>query len=86
VVEVTVADADRRRALDALGRTGFDAGAGSIVVPAPEGIRSLQRVLGQLTDAGIEPATVGLRKPTLDEAFLAVTGRGRTLDPAGRAA
>jgi ABC-2 type transport system ATP-binding protein len=87
VVELTVPEADRHRALTALGGAGVHADASVIVVPAPHGGRSLQTVLGQLTEAGIDVATIGLRKPTLDEVFLALTTRdGGALDRAGSAA
>jgi ABC-2 type transport system ATP-binding protein len=34
----------------------------------------LHRVLHTLDGAGIVPETIGLRKPTLDEVFLTLTG------------
>jgi ABC-2 type transport system ATP-binding protein len=90
VVELSVPDADRPRALTALSgvgaaRQGRDGGV--IVVPAPLGARSLHRVLRDLDAAGIAPERIGLRKPTLDEVFLTLTGRAAgTSVAAGKAA
>ena len=42
-------------------------------VPAPDGLDSLTEVAGRLRTAGIEVADIGLRRPTLDEVFLALT-------------
>jgi ABC-2 type transport system ATP-binding protein len=74
VVELTVPDAGRGQALAALSDAGPD-GNGSIVVPAPHGARSLSEVLRRLAAVGVVPETIGLRKPTLDEVFLSLTGR-----------
>jgi ABC-2 type transport system ATP-binding protein len=77
VVELSVPELDRARALAALSdvgpaRQGRDGGV--IVVPAPLGARSLHQVLHDLQDAGVAPEHIGLRKPTLDEVFLTLTG------------
>jgi ABC-2 type transport system ATP-binding protein len=79
MVELSVPDADRRRAMACLADAGADPGGdgGAIVVPAPRGARSLDDVLRRLAAAEIMPDTVGLRKPTLDEVFLALTGATR---------
>jgi ABC-2 type transport system ATP-binding protein len=76
VVELSVPEADRARTLAALGDVGTRprGSGGSIVVPAPLGARSLHGVLRDLAAAGIEPEGIGLRKPTLDEVFLTLTG------------
>jgi ABC-2 type transport system ATP-binding protein len=77
VVELRVSDADRARVLAALSdRDGDPRGGGNgvIVVPAPLGARSLHALLHDLAAAGISPAHIGLRKPTLDEVFLTLTG------------
>jgi ABC-2 type transport system ATP-binding protein len=77
VVELGVPDADRTRALGALADAGAEprsGDGGSIVVPAPLGAPSLHGVLRRLETAGIAPDTIGLRKPTLDEVFLTLTG------------
>jgi ABC-2 type transport system ATP-binding protein len=76
VVEVGVPHADRTRTLAALAEAGAHllGGDGGVVVPAPQGAGSLHRVLHTLDGAGIVPETIGLRKPTLDEVFLTLTG------------
>jgi ABC-2 type transport system ATP-binding protein len=51
-------DADRRRAS----------------APVTDRVAALTEVLGGLSDAGIAVADVGLRRPTLDEVFLRLTG------------
>jgi ABC-2 type transport system ATP-binding protein len=82
VVELDVPDRDRTAALgvlDAICATvRADGPRASIVVPAPDRERSLHQVLHHLEVAGVRPDTVGLRKPTLDEAFLSLTGSPTT--------
>jgi ABC-2 type transport system ATP-binding protein len=39
--------------------------------------------LRALGDAGLEPATMALREPSLDDVFLAITGRRASLDENG---
>jgi ABC-2 type transport system ATP-binding protein len=76
VVEVGVPNAEHARThavLAAAGARPLD-GDGGIAVPAPCGAASLHQVLHDLDGAGITPETIGLRKPTLDEVFLALTG------------
>jgi ABC-2 type transport system ATP-binding protein len=79
VVELRVPDADRARTLDAL-RHGNDEGPtvdehdGRVVLAAPDGARTLTVALRRLEAAGITPEDAALRKPTLDEVFLALTG------------
>jgi ABC-2 type transport system ATP-binding protein len=88
VVEVGVEPDDRVRALSALSDGGAVTHGDAIAVPAPEGVASLQRVLHVLDTAGITPQAVGLRQPSLDDVFLAVTGRraAAAAVTAGRAA
>jgi ABC-2 type transport system ATP-binding protein len=52
-----------------------------IIMPAPDGASTLMRVLRRLAEADIEVADVVLRRPSLDDVFLALTG-----DPASRPA
>jgi daunorubicin resistance ABC transporter ATP-binding subunit len=75
VVELGVPGADRARTLAALADLGAHTvdGDGAIAVPAPQGPASLHQVLHLLDAAGIAPDAVGLRKPNLDEVFLALT-------------
>jgi len=46
-----------------------------ISMPAPEGPNTLMRALHQLTAANIELLDIGLRRPSLDEVFFALTKR-----------
>ncbi len=83
VVELRVAAADRGRTLQALRDDGqqdptVDEHGGSVVLPAPDGARTLTVALRRLEAAGITPQDAALRKPTLDEVFLALTGHHAT--------
>jgi daunorubicin resistance ABC transporter ATP-binding subunit len=73
IVEVTLDAGDRARALAAL--AGAVPRGEGIAVPAPDGVAALPRVLNLLDGAGVTPQLVGLRRPSLDDVFLAVTGR-----------
>lgn len=90
VIELGVARADRARAVVALAARGAQpvGGDGSdIVLPAPLGAGSLRDVLGDLDAARIAPEHIGVRKPTLDEVFLTLTGHATKLPvPVGGAA
>jgi ABC-2 type transport system ATP-binding protein len=48
---------------------------GEISVPAPEGTANLNEIVRRLESAGIQMAEIGLKQPTLDDVFLALTGR-----------
>jgi ABC-2 type transport system ATP-binding protein len=37
-------------------------------------VSALARVLADLTDRGVTPRDIGLRRPTLDDVFLQLTG------------
>jgi ABC-2 type transport system ATP-binding protein len=79
VLEVTVPESDRVRTFQALVGVGGqdptdDQDHGRIVLPAPDGARTLTEALRQLDAADVTPEDVTLRKPTLDEVFLAFTG------------
>ncbi|WP_147918431.1 ATP-binding cassette domain-containing protein [Ruania zhangjianzhongii] len=50
-----------------------DEAAGSISVPVPDGVRALTEVAAEIRARGLEIADIGLRRPTLDEAFLHLT-------------
>jgi ABC-2 type transport system ATP-binding protein len=47
---------------------------GSLTVPARDGAASVVRVSAALADAGVEVDEIALRRPTLDDVFLALTG------------
>lgn len=76
--------ADSVAAIKALGNgtpTG-DPDRGMVTLPAPDGVATLQSVLGCLGAAGIPVAEIGVRRPSLDEVFLALTGeRQETGEP-----
>jgi ABC-2 type transport system ATP-binding protein len=83
VVELRVPAADRARALLALRDSGqqaptIDEHDSRVVLPAPDGARTLTVALRRLEAAGITPEDAALRKPTLDEVFLTLTGHHAT--------
>jgi ABC-2 type transport system ATP-binding protein len=79
-VEVTVHDvADVEKATSVLARhvTGdITSGADSrtLVGPVENAAKTLQKVLKDLADAGVELNDAGMRRPTLDDVFLQLTG------------
>ncbi|HTS99281.1 MAG TPA: ATP-binding cassette domain-containing protein [Streptosporangiaceae bacterium] len=82
VIEVVVADPAR---LDEAGRilgrvtagpSRLDRGGRRASSPAAGGARQLAGVIGGLADAAIAVDEIGLRRPTLDEVFLALTRDG----------
>jgi ABC-2 type transport system ATP-binding protein len=87
VLELTMPDDDRARARWALQTLQAedptdDRHPGRIVVPAPDGAGTLTQALRRLDGAGVTPQDVTLRKPTLDDVFLALTGH-RATTPTG---
>jgi ABC-2 type transport system ATP-binding protein len=96
VVEVTAPEPDWARTYQALRGVGGqdptgDRQRGRVVLPAPDGTRTLTQALRRLDAAGVTAEDVALRKPTLDDVFLALTGHraptptGNGLDPRGGA-
>lgn len=78
VVEVTVADPDTlKAATKALADLGAKADASRlrVVVPAPHGPKSLVEAVRRLDAAKIDASDVALHRPTLDDVFLAITGK-----------
>jgi ABC-2 type transport system ATP-binding protein len=51
-----------------------DEDGGTVSVPAPDGVATLTEVLRRVNDIGVELNDVSLRKPSLDEVFLTLTG------------
>ncbi|WP_068272658.1 daunorubicin/doxorubicin resistance ABC transporter ATP-binding protein DrrA [Aldersonia kunmingensis] len=49
-------------------------GSDRFSLPAPNGVTTLGDVMGRLDAAGIELADLALRRPSLDDVFLALTG------------
>jgi ABC-2 type transport system ATP-binding protein len=80
-LEITISDAERldpaRRVLEALGEgpAHVDAEARhvSVAVRSHDGV--LTRAIRELDAAGVHVDDIGFRRPTLDEVFLALTGR-----------
>jgi len=80
VVEVALADGEGARAVAVLASLGgehssLEAATGRVTIPAPDGSRTLLEVVRRLSEAGITPDDIALRKPTLNDVFLALTGR-----------
>lgn len=91
-LELTVRDPgrldDARRLLEPLGvgAASLDAGRRSLLMPVDGGPRTLSESLRLLDDAGVVLDDVGLRRPTLDDVFLSLTGRPAEEAAAGAAA
>lgn len=80
VVEVIVDDSDRDSTIRLLsGINGhdatFDQASKRITLAAPRGAETLMAAARGLDGAGISPNDITLRRPTLDDVFLAYTGR-----------
>jgi len=52
-------------------------------MPVSGGVRVLRDALRRLEDGGIDVDDAGLRRPTLDDVFLTLTGHGAEDAPAG---
>ncbi len=83
VVELRVQAEDQERILAMLrpfggARPDADPRPGQVILPAPAGARTLRETLGRLETAGITPLDAALRRPTLDEVFLTLTGHATT--------
>jgi ABC-2 type transport system ATP-binding protein len=78
VEAVIGADEDLAQAAAALAEAGLepavDDRAHTVSAAAPEGAADLERALASLAGAGVVVVEAGLRRPTLDDAFLALTG------------
>jgi ABC-2 type transport system ATP-binding protein len=76
VIDVKVGDAaDLPRAAEALGAdASVDAGAGRVSVPVTTGADDLVTAVQALRGAGIAIDDIALRRPTLDDVFLTLTG------------
>lgn len=61
-------------ALGGLAGLEVDADAGTVSVPAPDGVATLGEVFRRVADLGVELTDISLRKPSLDEVFFALTG------------
>jgi len=79
VLELAIAEADRTRGMEILKaiegeEPAFEAGPQRITINAQRGSQTLLDVVRRLDEAGIAPEDITLRKPTLDDAFLSLTG------------
>ncbi|WP_084487610.1 ATP-binding cassette domain-containing protein [Nocardia sienata] len=59
------------------------AGSGRLSIPAPDGAATLSEALRRLDAAGITLADIGLRRPSLDDVFLSITGHSGGTDQPG---
>jgi ABC-2 type transport system ATP-binding protein len=77
-IELTVGDPAgievAREALAWLAVGQMHTDASRITVPVTGGAATLHHALGRLADAGVEVRDAGLRRPTLDDVFLTLTG------------
>ena len=91
VIQLSVPDDRQTATMEALrARNGdnpqLDKLQGRITIPAPLGVRSLQEAVRRLDAANIVPDDIALLKPTLDDVFLALTGRAPAAEEPGPAA
>ncbi len=85
VIALHVGAADREAALRILTDIAGEPPSehrGTLSIPAPDGAASLTATVRALDDAGLAPEDIALRKPTLDDVFLALTGRVAEIDSA----
>ena len=78
-LEVAVAAKDIEKAMEIIERISgnkpkLDDGLNSISAPVSTGTAALIEVINGLTAAGINPLDLGLKRPSLDDVFLALTG------------
>lgn len=78
-LEVTVAAKDVSKAMEIIEKISgnkpkLDDGLNSISSPVSTGTAALIEVINGLTAAGINPLDLGLKRPSLDDVFLALTG------------
>ncbi len=83
---VVASDSDLPKAERVLASVGSDEvqvdhHARSLTVPIDGGARSLMAALRGLGRGGVEGTDVGLRRPTLDDVFLTLTGRPAEQEP-----
>jgi ABC-2 type transport system ATP-binding protein len=84
VVVCNEADLPRVRSeLSNEGKIEVDDDARRVTLPSNEGVQKLIRVGRVLDEAGIEIDDIGLRRPTLDDVFLSLTGQRTVADANG---
>jgi ABC-2 type transport system ATP-binding protein len=64
-------------------RAALTASSDRIAMPAPRGPATLVEALARLNDANIELHDIGLRRPSLDDVFLALTRDNSAVTPSG---
>jgi ABC-2 type transport system ATP-binding protein len=80
LIEVEVAAGDLERTVPVLREIGCDTAAidsvrARITIPVCDPVADLMAALRALDRAGITPSDLGLRRPSLDDVFLSLTGR-----------
>jgi len=87
-LKVTVTDPAQLRPVSELlaplgvGEATIDEHRRSMLMPVSGGVRVLRDALRRLEDGGIDVDDAGLRRPTLDDVFLTLTGHGAEDAPA----
>ncbi|WP_327120322.1 ATP-binding cassette domain-containing protein [Nocardia sp. NBC_01730] len=61
-------------------RAALTADADRIAIPAPDGAKTLAEALRRLDSAGVELVDIALRRPSLDDVFLELTGHLATVE------
>ncbi len=90
-LEVRVADRSSLSAVRALlaplasGEPGIDRSAGTLTVPISGGPAVLMESLRRLDGASVEVVDIGLRRPSLDDVFLTLTGHSAVVESADEA-
>lgn len=80
-IELKVSDVETARlvlAPMAAGEVQADGRDGTVTVPIDQGAASLADALARLARAGVAVSDAGLRRPTLDDVFLTLTGQAVT--------
>ncbi|TLF79171.1 ATP-binding cassette domain-containing protein [Nocardia cyriacigeorgica] len=62
-------------------RAMFTTESDRIAIPAPDGARTLAEALRRLDAAGVELVDIALRRPSLDDVFLQLTGHLASTEP-----
>ena len=85
-LEITVADVGQLTEVGALlaplgvAPPVLDEHRRSLLMPVTGGVELLREALGRIADAGVKVDDAGLRRPTLDDVFLTLTGQPTTED------